>query len=77
MDPVMIASSGAKLADAETIAAMRSLMEIAVLLTPNIDEAAALTGIRISSINDMHRAGRALLDAGCRAVLLKGGHRDG
>ena len=77
MDPVMIASSGAVLADRETVAAMWSLMEIAVLVTPNSDEAAALTGIRIRSNEDMHRAGLALLDAGCRAVLLKGGHQKG
>jgi len=77
MDPVMVASSGAVLADPDTIAAMRSLMEIAVLVTPNSDEAAALTGIQIRSSKDVHRAGQKLLGSGCHAVLLKGGHREG
>ena len=77
MDPVMIATSGAALADTPTIEAMRELMGMATLVTPNLDEATALTGIRISGTSDMHAAASALLESGCRAVLIKGGHLQG
>ena len=63
-DPVMIATSGAKLADAATVMAFRRLMRIATVTTPNIPEAEALGGAE------------AILRHGCH-VVLKGGHADG
>ena len=60
-DPVMVATSGSTLADADTIAAFARLMRIATLTTPNLPEAAALGGVA------------AIRAHGC-AVLLKGGH---
>ncbi len=63
-DPVMIATSGATLADGPTVAAFFRLMELATVVTPNIPELAALGGAA------------AVLEHGC-ALLLKGGHADG
>ena len=77
MDPVMVATSGSELADTETVAAMRKLMARATLLTPNLDEAAALAGMAVATVADMRAAARRLLESGCRAVLIKGGHLEG
>lgn len=63
-DPVMVATSGSVLADADTIAAFTRLMRIATLTTPNLPELAALGGEA------------AVLAQGC-ALLVKGGHGDG
>jgi hydroxymethylpyrimidine/phosphomethylpyrimidine kinase len=78
VDPVMIASSGAALCDADARTALRrELIPLATLLTPNTHEATALTGVAIRSIDDMRAAARALIDGGARAVLVKGGHLEG
>ena len=63
-DPVMVATSGATLADTETIAAFERLMDIAAIVTPNIPELAALGGEA------------RVLAHGC-ALLVKGGHAEG
>lgn len=77
MDPVMVATSGAALADAETIDAMWRLLREAALVTPNLPELARLTGQAIDTLEDLRGAGRKLLDSGCQAVLAKGGHLPG
>jgi hydroxymethylpyrimidine/phosphomethylpyrimidine kinase len=78
LDPVMIAKGGATLGGASTRDLIRTrLMPKAALFTPNAPEAAALTGLAVETTNDLRRAGEALLAAGCRAVLMKGGHVDG
>jgi hydroxymethylpyrimidine/phosphomethylpyrimidine kinase len=78
VDPVMVAKGGASLLAAEAVAALRSqLIPRAALLTPNAPEAEALTGIACSTTDDLRRAGEALLAAGARAVLMKGGHIEG
>jgi hydroxymethylpyrimidine/phosphomethylpyrimidine kinase len=75
-DPVMIASSGAVLADAATIAAFGRLIRIASLVTPNEAELAALAGMEIRSEPDRDCAVEAVMDGtGCRALLVKGGHQ--
>jgi hydroxymethylpyrimidine/phosphomethylpyrimidine kinase len=75
IDPVMIAKGGASLLAAEAVEAMRSLLvPRATLLTPNAPEAEALTGLACATTDDLRRAGEALLTAGARAVLMKGGH---
>jgi len=77
VDPVMIAKGGHKLLDdAAHDALLRLLVPRATLLTPNIPEAEALTGMRIADPDAMIAAGRALLGRGARAVLVKGGHLD-
>ena len=78
IDPVMVATSGARLVDEDAVAALKSLIiPGAALLTPNIPEAGALCSLSIESEGSMLRAGRALLEMGAEAVLLKGGHMPG
>jgi len=75
IDPVMVASSGARLIGPGAVAALKSLLIVrAALLTPNAPEAAALTGLTVETTDDLRLAGEALLKAGAKAVLMKGGH---
>lgn len=78
VDPVMVAKGGHKLLDDAAHAALLTrLIPMATLVTPNIPEAEALTGMTIRDADDMVAAGRALLVRGPRAVLVKGGHLPG
>ncbi|WP_397421037.1 bifunctional hydroxymethylpyrimidine kinase/phosphomethylpyrimidine kinase [Phenylobacterium sp.] len=78
IDPVMIAKGGASLLASEAVAMVRErLVPLAALLTPNAPEAEALTGLPVSTTDDLRRAGDALLALGARAVLMKGGHVPG
>ena len=78
LDPVMMSTSGAVLIDDEAIAVLvAELFPRAVVITPNLDEAALLVGTRLSSEASMEAAARRLLAMGARAVLLKGGHLAG
>jgi hydroxymethylpyrimidine/phosphomethylpyrimidine kinase len=75
LDPVMIAKGGAALADDAAIGVLKTrLLPLAALVTPNAPEAAVLTGLAVETTDGLRRAGEALLDAGCPAVLMKGGH---
>jgi len=78
VDPVMVSTSGAQLLRASAVRALREqLLPRATLLTPNLDEAALLLGRRLSSVEDLRAAARALRHhLGC-AVLVKGGHLRG
>jgi hydroxymethylpyrimidine/phosphomethylpyrimidine kinase len=77
VDPVMVAKGGHKLLDdAAHDALLRLLVPRAALLTPNVPEAEALTGMTIANPDDMAEAGRALRGYGAAAVLVKGGHLD-
>src|SRR5438477_11979793 len=71
-DPVMVASSGAPLADDATIAAFGRLMDVATIATPNLPELKRLT-----SEEDPVSAALALVGAHGSAVLIKGGHEEG
>jgi len=78
VDPVMVAKGGASLLAVDAVSAVRAvLIPRAALLTPNAPEAEALTGIACTTTDDLRRAGEALLTAGARAVLMKGGHIEG
>lgn len=78
IDPVMIAKGGHPLLEAQGIAAIRDLLvPRAGLLTPNAPEAAALTGLAVETLDDLRRAGDALMRLGAKAVLMKGGHLAG
>ena len=78
LDPVMVATSGAVLMDDAAISVLVSeLFARAVVITPNLDEAALLAGKPLTSVQDMALAAQALLGLGARAVLLKGGHLPG
>ena len=75
VDPVMISKHGAPLMASEAMAALRDeLLPLAALITPNLHEAAALTGLRVESLDDARRAAEALRSMGAKAVLVKGGH---
>ncbi|MBB1472340.1 MULTISPECIES: bifunctional hydroxymethylpyrimidine kinase/phosphomethylpyrimidine kinase [unclassified Luteimonas] len=75
VDPVMVATSGARLLEADALDAMRTrLLPLADLLTPNIPEAELLLGASITDAADARDALAALRAMGARAVLLKGGH---
>jgi hydroxymethylpyrimidine/phosphomethylpyrimidine kinase len=75
VDPVMVATSGARLLKEKTISALKSdLFSLATLITPNLPEAEALLGVKISTPTQLRTAAKALhAEYGC-AVLLKGGH---
>src|SRR3954454_19983733 len=78
VDPVMISKHGARLMPPEAETALRDkLLPHAFLLTPNIPEAEALADMSIRDEEDMIRAGKRLLEFGCQAVLVKGGHKEG
>jgi hydroxymethylpyrimidine/phosphomethylpyrimidine kinase len=78
VDPVMVAQSGAPLLETAAREALLSqLIPLARVVTPNTHEAAALTGLPVSTVDDMKAAARALIQRGARAVLLKGGHLSG
>jgi len=76
VDPVMIATSGDPLIDEGAVEAlMDRLVPHATLITPNLAEAAVLSGCReASSIDQMEEQGRLILQLGARGVLVKGGH---
>ncbi len=76
VDPVMVATSGAKLISEDAVAALKAqLLPLAAVLTPNIPEAEVLAGMPIRSPEDMAAAARKISEAyGC-AVLCKGGHQ--
>jgi len=76
VDPVLISKHGARLLSSDGEKALKNLLRHATLVTPNIPEAEALTGLAIHSEEDMTAAARRLLEFGCRGVLVKGGHRE-
>jgi len=78
VDPVMIASTGARLLDPRAFDALqRRLIARAAIVTPNAPEAEALTGGRVADLDGMRRAAEALLRMGAKAAMVKGGHLPG
>ncbi|HEX5068984.1 MAG TPA: bifunctional hydroxymethylpyrimidine kinase/phosphomethylpyrimidine kinase [Vicinamibacterales bacterium] len=79
LDTVMIAKGGARLLDEdEAIDVLKErLLPLAAVVTPNVPEAEALTGMTIETVNDLERAARSLIEMGARAALVKGGHLEG
>ena len=75
VDPVMVATSGAKLISDEAVSTLKEeLLPIATVITPNIPEAEVLSGLEIRSAEDMIRAAESIYDRYHCAVLCKGGH---
>ena len=76
LDPVMVATSGDRLLAPEAVATLtRDLFPRALVITPNLHEAAALTGMPLAqNENEMRAQAQALLALGANAVLIKGGH---
>lgn len=78
VDPVMVASSGAKLIDDSALETMRTvLLPHATVVTPNMPEAALLVGRPVETFEDMTDAAKALINMGASAAVVKGGHMTG
>jgi hydroxymethylpyrimidine/phosphomethylpyrimidine kinase len=74
-DPVMVSKGGFELLPGECVDALgRELLPLAMLVTPNTREAEALTGRPVRTLAEAEAAGRAILERGPTAVLVKGGH---
>jgi len=75
VDPVMVATSGDALLDADAVAVYTErLFKMATLVTPNLDEVRALLGRSVITVDEMKVAGRELVEKFGAAFLLKGGH---
>ncbi len=77
-DPVMVSTSGCKLIEDKAIEAIKKeLIPLSTIITPNLSEAVVLTGDSIGDAASMTAAGNKILESGCEAVLIKGGHLEG
>lgn len=75
VDPVFVSKHGHALLRQDAVEALRTaILPLATLVTPNLHEAGGLAGFPVRTLADMERAGRAILDLGPEAVLVKGGH---
>src|ERR1700732_3980237 len=75
LDPILKSSSGAELLDAAgTRLLIERLIPLADVVTPNIDEAAVITGIEVKDLNEMKAAAAKLHEMGASAVVITGGH---
>jgi len=78
VDPVMVAKSGATLLEPEAVETMKKrLLPLARVVTPNAPEAEALSGLKISSLDDAVAAAKKIASLGPKAVVVKGGHIQG
>ena len=78
LDPLLKSSSGGCLAEESGISKRsRRLFPMARLVTPNVPEACALSGLSCTSVQDLHILANAIVDLGPAAVLVKGGHLEG
>ncbi|MBW4419782.1 MAG: bifunctional hydroxymethylpyrimidine kinase/phosphomethylpyrimidine kinase [Myxacorys californica WJT36-NPBG1] len=78
VDPVMVSRTGALLIDDAAIAALKAqLLPLATILTPNRYEAQILSGLDISTLDDMRLAAECIHQLGSKAVLIKGGGMSG
>jgi hydroxymethylpyrimidine/phosphomethylpyrimidine kinase len=78
LDPILRSSSGAELLDGKAVEILKCrLLPLATVVTPNLAEAAALTGREISGMEQMRAAGRELLKLGAKNAVVTGGHLDG
>lgn len=78
LDPVMVSKTGARLLSRSGLVRLREdLLPLCDLVTPNLPEAEALSGIRIRADTDRRLAAGLIADQGARAVLVKGGHGKG
>jgi len=77
LDPILKSSSGADLLDGPGIRLLiEKLIPLATVLTPNIDEAAVLTGLKVTNLDEMRIAAAKLHELGSPAVVITGGHLD-
>jgi hydroxymethylpyrimidine/phosphomethylpyrimidine kinase len=77
LDPILKSSSGADLLDsAGTRVLIERLIPLADVVTPNVDEAAAITGLKVTELDEMKAASAKLHEMGAPAVVITGGHLD-
>jgi hydroxymethylpyrimidine/phosphomethylpyrimidine kinase len=77
LDPILKSSSGADLLDtAGTRLMIERLIPVADVVTPNVDEAAAMTGLKVRDLDEMRAACAKLHELGAPAVVITGGHLD-
>lgn len=77
LDPVLRSSSGAELISRDGAQILKEkLLPLVSVITPNIDEASALTGFQVSNVEEMQTAARELHRLGARNVIITGGHLD-
>ena len=75
LDPILKSSSGADLLDAAGAKLLiEKLIPLADVITPNVDEAAVLTGVRVTDLDQMRAAAAKLHEMGSQAVVITGGH---
>ena len=74
LDPILKSTSGAKLLNNHGPEKLRSLLPLAHVLTPNIEEAATLTGVPVANLEQMKVAALKLHELGCASVVVTGGH---
>ena len=75
LDPILKSSSGTELLDAPgTRVLIEKLIPLADVITPNIDEASSLTGLKVTNLEDMRAAAAKLHQMGSVAVVITGGH---
>jgi len=78
IDPVMVAKGGAFLLHDEAKEALiKRLFPLALVVTPNLHEAAVLTGMQVGSTRQMKKAARQIYEMGSKNVVVKGGHLKG
>jgi len=77
IDPVMVAKSGDYLLHPDAIRALQDFLSLATIVTPNVPEAEALSGRRITDLDDAKGAAEAIHALGPNAVVIKGGHFSG
>lgn len=76
VDPVMVATSGARLISVDALRTLcDELIPLASVITPNLPEAAVLSGMATAGDKEQEEIAFSLLELGCKAVLVKGGHR--
>lgn len=77
VDPVMAAEAGGDLLKKEAISALKKeLLPVSQVVTPNISEATALSGVKIETIEDAKEAAISIADTGVKNVIITGGHLD-
>lgn len=74
LDPVLAASDGSALLEGDGFVLLREkLVPLALIITPNVEEAGALVGRRLEGPEDVRRAAQEIIDMGARNVVIKGG----
>ena len=77
VDPVCASKHGDPLLRDDAVEALRKLLPLADIVTPNLGEVTVLTGVVVETVADLSKAAEAMLELGSRWVLVKGGHLEG